>query len=456
MVYTPHTESPTEVRRAIQRLGVDSNSLQTQIDTLGIEKVPYVGATADINLGGLYTVTGAINPVNGSDVVTLDFLTEAIAEVVYVADSVTVNTGDSVTGDVADTQVLSDGNVFHVGEVGGVPGFDFQFAFSGVSSFNRIWLHYNYLHTLPAHTIQLRFWNYNTSAFIVVTTFANVYEGGYRFLDLVVDDTNYIDGSGNSIVSLYHISSGNNGHEINVDYVALVKAGFGSANEHGALIGLSDDDHLQYHNDSRAVAWLAAGHETTYNHDNYDAAYDGLFVYDEDLDCLVGTGGVGGGGGSETDPIFVAWQTASDNHANWDTAYGWGDHASGGYLTTATGQRIYTATVETSNATPTAIVGIVIPTGSVTMIVARVVAVYVSDATKGAAYIRTVCYSNPTGSSADGIGSPVSDFTAESTASMDCAFASPGATGDLMVTGVAATSIRWYCEYTLTTVQSGA
>jgi hypothetical protein len=58
-----------------------------------------------------------------------------------------------------------------------------------------------------------------------------------------------------------------------------------SVNDHGGLGGLLDDnDHTNLHTDGRAATWLAANHETTYNHVNYD------------------------------------------------TAYGWGDHASGGYL----------------------------------------------------------------------------------------------------------------------------
>ena len=42
-----------------------------------------------------------------------------------------------------------------------------------------------------------------------------------------------------------------------------------------------------------------------------------------------------GGGGSETDPIYAAssWYTTTNNSSNWDTAYGWGNHASAGYLT---------------------------------------------------------------------------------------------------------------------------
>lgn len=42
--------------------------------------------------------------------------------------------------------------------------------------------------------------------------------------------------------------------------------GGGGVTDHGALTGLEDDDHTQYHNDARAETWLAENHETTYTH----------------------------------------------------------------------------------------------------------------------------------------------------------------------------------------------
>lgn len=38
---------------------------------------------------------------------------------------------------------------------------------------------------------------------------------------------------------------------------------------------------------------------------------------------------------TETDPVYIAssWYTTTNNASNWDTAYGWGNHASAGYLT---------------------------------------------------------------------------------------------------------------------------
>jgi len=36
---------------------------------------------------------------------------------------------------------------------------------------------------------------------------------------------------------------------------------------------------------------------------------------------------------TETDPIYTAstWYTTTNNSANWDAAYAWGDHAAAGY-----------------------------------------------------------------------------------------------------------------------------
>ena len=38
---------------------------------------------------------------------------------------------------------------------------------------------------------------------------------------------------------------------------------------------------------------------------------------------------------TETDPVYTAssWYTTTNNSTNWNTAYGWGDHSSAGYLT---------------------------------------------------------------------------------------------------------------------------
>lgn len=48
---------------------------------------------------------------------------------------------------------------------------------------------------------------------------------------------------------------------------------------------------------------------------------------------------------TETDPIYTAssWYATTNNSSNWNTAYGWGNHALVGYLTGITGTQVTTA-----------------------------------------------------------------------------------------------------------------
>lgn len=48
-----------------------------------------------------------------------------------------------------------------------------------------------------------------------------------------------------------------------------ILGGASGVTDHGALTGLGDDDHSQYHTDARAATWLAANHETTYDHTSF-------------------------------------------------------------------------------------------------------------------------------------------------------------------------------------------
>lgn len=70
------------------------------------------------------------------------------------------------------------------------------------------------------------------------------------------------------------------------------------------------------------------------------------------LKGLVEEGGEGGGGiGEEVDPIFTAspaFSITDTNKTNWNTAFGWGDHASAGYLTTASASSTYVPVAGTS------------------------------------------------------------------------------------------------------------
>lgn len=79
-----------------------------------------------------------------------------------------------------------------------------------------------------------------------------------------------------------------------IDIASITQSGI----DHGSISGLGDDDHSIYHTDGRAATWLAANHETTYNHANYDTAYgwgdhsiEGYLTAESDtLDDVTGRG----------------------------------------------------------------------------------------------------------------------------------------------------------------------
>lgn len=90
---------------------------------------------------------------------------------------------------------------------------------------------------------------------------------------------------------------------------------------------------------------------TTAQHATFVGAL-GEVTVDTDKDTLVVHDGVTPGGfplsigGAETDPIFTAsaaFNITTGDIGNWDTAYGWGNHASAGYLTGITGTQVTTA-----------------------------------------------------------------------------------------------------------------
>lgn len=86
---------------------------------------------------------------------------------------------------------------------------------------------------------------------------------------------------------------------------------------------------------------------TGYNKTNWDTAYGwgnhasagyltSLPAHQHEIEDIIGLAdSLDSKLDSESDPIYTAssWYTTTNNSANWDTAYGWGNHASAGYLT---------------------------------------------------------------------------------------------------------------------------
>jgi len=306
---------------------------------------------------------------------TKDEIDDIVAEVIYTPASITTNVGSYVSGNLASVSNLGDDNFYQVDEVTGVPGFNIEATFSGINSVNRIWLHLNYEGS-TSHVVRVELYNYSTLSWDLFTTFTTSTD--YQFLDIpVTNNVNYIS-SGNARLRIYHNTSGNPSHDIKIDYIAIAQAGQGSSNEHGALMGLLDDDHPQYltegrgdvrylQNETDPIYTASSWYTTVNNSTNWNTAYaysqvghlpltggtlSGAISWNDGKPLLAVSVSDGTYLGSNTrDNLTLAsintprYRNQSgnyfniyhagnfiDNSGNWNTAYSWGNHASAGYL----------------------------------------------------------------------------------------------------------------------------
>jgi hypothetical protein len=128
--------------------------------------------------------------------------------------SVSTVIGDYSAGDVDSLDVADDSDTYDVDEVTGVPGFDIQVTFTGITDFNRVIWRTQYNGTV-FHQVQLQIYNTATTDWDTFQQFTDEDSLTYHNIDVPVSD-NYID-SGTVIVRIYHLDSGNATHSINID-----------------------------------------------------------------------------------------------------------------------------------------------------------------------------------------------------------------------------------------------
>ena len=147
---------------------------------------------------------------------------DAHSDTIYTPNSVTLNTGSSSDA-VSDIQTLLDGNVYDILEAASTPGFDLEIDFTSVLvEPNCLVLRLSY-GGLATHGVGVDIYNYNDTAFDRFHSFAATLDYIWIHIDIPDMDTDYIDGSNNAQVRLYHFTAGNNSHHLYVDYVALIR-----------------------------------------------------------------------------------------------------------------------------------------------------------------------------------------------------------------------------------------
>jgi hypothetical protein len=146
------------------------------------------------------------------------------------ADSITLNTGTLDSGTVDDTKAI-DGVYYHVGEVTGSPGFEFEINFTLAKDPGRVEIVGRYEGN-AAHIVLIYAWNYTLAQWDRFTSDARDFISStedavfiFDYDDLAGSISDYISGT-DSKVKIEHTTSGNANHNFYLDYTAIFERGF--------------------------------------------------------------------------------------------------------------------------------------------------------------------------------------------------------------------------------------
>jgi hypothetical protein len=182
----------------------------------------------------------------GTNLVDKDYVDNAVAQDEYLIQSRTITKGTEFSGTYLYTYSQDDNSEWVLREQGGANGLNVECDFDSINldrKFNHIYLHGWYQD--GAAELEIQLWDYTNSAWETYETFIATTSIIFKTI-LVTDAENHTDGSGNAKIRFYQSATGATNRYLHLDYVALIKQGFGGTDDHGALSGLLDDDHPQY------------------------------------------------------------------------------------------------------------------------------------------------------------------------------------------------------------------
>ena len=141
------------------------------------------------------------------------------------ANSLTINTGAIDSGALTDTYVI-DGADLVLGEVTGVPGFDYEIDFAsvplgGLCTFRFIL--YGYYQGNPAHVCLVQAWNYTTLAWVLLGNMPDE-PGDHSYVFPTIPAADYVSG-GAAIIRFYHPIGGVGSHDLNIDMLLIENMG---------------------------------------------------------------------------------------------------------------------------------------------------------------------------------------------------------------------------------------
>jgi hypothetical protein len=136
--------------------------------------------------------------------------------------SMTVNTGTLISGSVSSVASWQDGDYIEIQEASGVPGFDIEFTFTGITTFSFL-SSSSYYDGSSSHHVTISLYDNVASSWKILYTYSAGNNYNYRFSDIPTDNIEkFISDSREVKIRFYHPVSGDASHDLFIDYLALI------------------------------------------------------------------------------------------------------------------------------------------------------------------------------------------------------------------------------------------
>jgi len=126
------------------------------------------------------------------------------------------------TGSVSDIQTWRDGNTLDILEAAATPGQNVEITFTNIKAFRRVAIGMYYSGSV-AHWIEVQLWDNIAASWKTLRTILTGLGLDYKYSDLPVRSDDFVNGSGEVKMRLYHPAMGNAAHNSFIDYAALIR-----------------------------------------------------------------------------------------------------------------------------------------------------------------------------------------------------------------------------------------
>lgn len=177
-------------------------------------KVPTVKSTED---GWEWGTGGSGRPDSYNNVSSLAAAGGSIQQIFRPVSSY-VRNGTTVMANLSSVWHFEDNHVTHVQEVTGAPGFNVEYVYTGVDTFNSVVMRALYT-GLTGHVVNIQVWDYNANDWETYSVLDGTTDYTWKSPD-IHSAVNHIQ-NGKVRVRIYHVSSGNATHHLYIDYAVL-------------------------------------------------------------------------------------------------------------------------------------------------------------------------------------------------------------------------------------------